>query len=498
MGAYRYMALPNHEPTSPPRVRFAPSPTGELHIGSARTALFNYLFARHYAGRFILRIEDTDKARNTEESLRNLVEGLRWLGIRWDEGPDEDVPTDINRERGDFGPYLQSARTESHHGAARKLKESGYAYDCVCPPVEAVGAAKCRCHERQKELEGVPGDQKSLKFRILPGPPVVVHDLIRGEVVFHRDDLQDFIILRADGLPTYNFVVVVDDAAMKISHVLRGDDHLSNTPKQILMYEALGLEMPQFAHIPLIHGSDGTRMSKRHGATSVVEYKQDGYLPEAFVNYLARLGWNDDTDKEIYSLKELEEAFHLWQVSSSPAAYDRDKLLWYNGKYIRSRTPEELYRACLPFLSAYVQPNDINGSTREWLIGLIGLYQDRVTVLSEISDLVGFYFTDPKDYSAEDLTKAKVTGDALKSLVELKKLLTGIPWTVADLDKTIREYVEKKGVGLGAVVHPLRLVVTGRRATPGIFETLFYVGKEPTLRRLDHFLANYMSPGQHQ
>jgi glutamyl-tRNA synthetase len=490
------MALHFTEPKSPPRVRFAPSPTGDLHIGSARTALFNYLFAKHYGGSFVLRIEDTDKVRSTEESLRSLVEGLRWLGIKWDEGPDEDHPTDLDRERGDFKPYLQSERQGSHHDAARKLLETGYAYECTCPPLEEVGAGKCRCAEKQAELKDIPKDQKSLKFRILPGAPVVVRDLIRGEVIFHRDDLQDFIIIRADGYPTYNFVVVIDDAAMKITHVMRGDDHLSNTPKQILIYEALGLEVPQFAHIPLIHGSDGTRLSKRHGATSVMEYKNAGYLPDAFVNYLVRLGWNDGTENEMYTLKELEAAFHLHQISASPAAYDQDKLRWYNGKYIRLKTPEELFDACLPFLPEYVQPSDLNDSTRTWLVGLIKLYQDRFEVFSELPDLLKFYFADPKDYSAEDLVNAKVTGDALKSLIELKKILKDVEWTSAEIEKSIREFVKKKGVKLGEIVHPLRLVVTGRSATPGIFETLYYVGKESTIRRIDNFLTHYASPNQ--
>lgn len=488
------MALKPLEPTEPPRVRFAPSPTGELHIGSARTALFNYLFARHYGGSFILRIEDTDKARSTEESLKSLVEGLRWLGIMWDEGPDENFPTDISRELGNYGPYLQSARRKSHIDAALRLLESGYAYECICPPLETTGASKCSCLEKQNQLGDIPRDKKSLKFRVMPGPPVLVHDQIRGEVVFNRDDLQDFIILRADGTPTYNFAVVVDDSSMKISHVIRGDDHLSNTPKQILIYEALGLEMPYFAHIPLIHGSDGTRMSKRHGATSVMEYKQEGFLPEAFVNYLARLGWNDDTDKEIYSLKELEEAFRLWQVSSSPAAYDRDKLLWYNGKYIRMQSPERLYELCLPFLEPYFS-NEINKKGRNWLTGLITLYQERITLLSELPELIKFYFEDLVQYSDEDLKSAKVTGDSLKAISELKRILQNIDWNVSEIEKAIREYVHNKGVNLGTVVHPLRLVVTGRTATPGIFETLFYVGKESTLRRMEHFLANYSPPG---
>jgi glutamyl-tRNA synthetase len=483
------------EPTSPPRVRFAPSPTGDLHIGSARTALFNYLFARHYSGTFILRIEDTDKLRSTDESLANLIGGLNWPGIRWDEGPDEQVPTDPSRERGAYGPYLQSARRESHHEAARQLKETGYAYYCVCPPMETVGTSRCKCADRQPELEKADPETRSLKFRIPPGPPVVVHDLIRGEVVFRRDDLQDFIILRADGWPTYNFVVVVDDSAMAITHVIRGDDHLPNTPKQVLIYEALGYGIPEFAHIPLIHGSDGTRMSKRHGAVSVIAYKEEGFLPDAFVNYLARLGWNDDTDREIYSLKELEEAFHLHQVSSSPATFDRDKLLWFNGKYIRMMDREALYRACLPFLHDHVQPSDINKSTREWLIGLVSLYQDRITVLSEISEMTDFYFVDPKSYSEEDLRKAKVNGDAFNALLEMKRLFGGIDWTVDQIERVVKGVVESRGVKLGDVVHPLRLVVTGRRATPGIFETLYYVGKQPVLRRIEHFLSSYRPPG---
>jgi glutamyl/glutaminyl-tRNA synthetase len=236
-------------------------------------------------------------------------------------------------------------------------------------------------------------------------------------------------------------------------------------------------------------------MSKRHGATSVMEYKRSGYLPDAFVNYLARLGWNDDTDKEIYTLQELEQAFHLNQVSTSPAAYDRDKLLWYNGKYIRMKTPDELYEAALPFLSGFLDVSHVDEKTREWLTGLLGLYRERITVMGEVPDQLEFYFADPKEYSEEDLSKAKVTGDAFRSLLELKKLLKDTPWTVADLDRAIHEYVAKKGASLGAVVHPLRLVVTGRRASPGIFETLYYIGKEATLRRLDHFLGSYEPPG---
>lgn len=477
-----------------PRVRFAPSPTGELHIGSARTALFNYLFARRYGGTCILRIEDTDMARSTEESLRNLVDGLNWLGIHWDEGADEENPLEVSAARGDHGPYLQSARREGHLAAAKKLLELGYAYECICPPLETTGTGKCGCYDRQDELKDIPEDKKSLKFRILPGPPVVVRDIIRGEVMFRRDDMQDFVIVRPGGLPTYNFVVVIDDSAMEISHVIRGEDHLSNTPKQILIYEALDLKVPEFAHIPLIHGSDGSKMSKRHGAVTVQAYKDEGFLPGAFVNYLARLGWNDDTDREIYSLTELEQLFSLEQVSSSPACFDRDKLLWFNGKYIRELTDEELLGIGLPFLGKYVNPDDLNDSTAEWLFGLVSLYKDRVEVLNQLEEVLSPYFTDPKTYSEESLRTAKVTGDAFMALLELKKRFQAVDWTKELIEETVRTYVKEKGIKFKLIAQPLRLVITGSLASPGIFETLYYVGKEPTLRRLENFLANYQAP----
>jgi glutamyl-tRNA synthetase len=337
-------------------------------------------------------------------------------------------------------------------------------------------------------------DKKCLKFRIPPGPPVVVHDLIKGEVLFKRDELQDFIIVRTDGYPTYNFVVVVDDASMDITHVIRGDDHLPNTPKQILIYEALELDVPSFAHIPLIHGSDGTRMSKRHGTVGVKDFRDQGFLSEAFVNYIALLGWNDETDEEIYSLNDLEKAFRLEQVNSAPAMFDEDKLLWFNGKYIRGLSADDLYSDSLPFLAKWVDPADVNGSTREWLTGILSLYQERVQTLGELSDALEYFFVDPTDYSDEELGKAKVTGDAFNQLLELKKKIPDIEWTKPGVEKFLRDFVAEKEIGLGKLVHPLRLVVTGRTATPGIFDTLYYVGKEPVIRRLEHFLANYQPP----
>jgi len=488
------MAAIRFEPENPPRVRFAPSPTGDLHIGSARTALFNYLFAKHYDGSFVLRIEDTDKVRSTEASLNNLVDGLNWLGIHWDEGPDESDPTNLDREKGDFGPYLQSARRQSHHDAAMRLLESGHAFECICPPQETVGTSKCNCQSRQNELKDYPQDQKSIKFHIPPGPPVVVKDIIRGEVVFRRDDLQDFIIMRADGTPTYNYVVVVDDASMEISHVIRGDDHLSNTPKQILIYEALELNVPEFAHIPLIHGPDGMRMSKRHGAVTIEAYQQEGFLPDAFVNYLATLGWNDGTDREIYSLDDIEKLFTLRDVSPSPAIFDRDKILWFNGKYIRELDDDGLYNVCMPYLETCVKPEALESRSKDWLTGMLGLFRERIDVLSDICDRTELFFNDPTHFSEKLLAKARVDGDAFTALVEIKKNLENTDWTTEAIETEIRNYIKRRELKMKAVLQPLRLVLTGTLATPGIFETLYYIGKEATLRRLENFLANYKPP----
>ena len=281
---------------------------------------------------------------------------------------------------------------------------------------------------------------------------------------------------------------------MEISHIIRGEDHLSNTPKQILVYESLGLKVPAFAHIPLIHGPDGSKMSKRHGSVTVREYRNEGFLPDAFVNYLARLGWNDDTDREIYSLSDLEQLFSLEQVSSSPACFDREKLLWFNGKYIRELSDEELFELGLPFIRNFVQPGDLNESTREWLLGLLALYKDRVEVLSGLEGALEPYFVDPKSYQDDALREANVTGDAFRALLELKKRFKTVQWTKEKIEECIKEYVKEKGIKFKMIAQPLRLVVTGSLATPGIFDTLYYVGREPILRRLENFLANYQSP----
>ena len=337
------------------RVRFAPSPTGYLHIGNARTALFNWLFARHYGGCFILRIEDTDTDRHVAEAEGLIIQDLKWMGLDWDEGPDKGGP---------YGPYRQSDRLDIYQSYAQKLVESGRAYYCYCTPEELEASRQKmlasgqtpqydgRClhlsDEQKKEFEK-EGRRPSVRFRTL-GDAVVVNDLIRGEVSFDGQTIGDFIILRSDGRAAYNFAVVIDDIQMEITHVLRGEDHLSNTPRQVLIYQALGFNPPQFGHMPMILGPDRTRLSKRHGATSVVSYREKGYLPEAINNYLALLGWSSPDEEEILPQEKLVQKFTVDRISRSAAIFDLTKLNWMNGNYIREAELDRITRLCIPFL----------------------------------------------------------------------------------------------------------------------------------------------------
>ncbi|MFY9204018.1 MAG: glutamate--tRNA ligase, partial [Limnochordia bacterium] len=336
------------------RVRFAPSPTGYLHVGGARTALFNYLYAKHHHGVFVLRIEDTDLARSTEASTRAILDSMAYLGLDWDEGPEKG---------GDYGPYFQSQRLELYKEYAEKLLSMGRAYECYCTPEEldqirqeaaAQGRdpkydGRCRNLTDTQRREFVrQGRKPVIRFKADFEGTTLVDDLIRGQVIFDNNQLDDFVIIKSDGMPTYNFAVVIDDALMRITHVIRGEDHLSNTPKQIQIYQALGFAVPQFAHIPMILGPDRTRLSKRHGATSVGQFQEEGYLAEAMVNYLALLGWAYDDSQTIFSKTELIEKFSLSKVSKNPAVFDLAKLQWMNGVYIRELSLDELYQRTLP------------------------------------------------------------------------------------------------------------------------------------------------------
>ncbi len=472
------------------RVRFAPSPTGYLHIGSARTALFNYLFAKRHGGKFVLRIEDTDQMRSTVDSLRNIIEGLLWLNIEWDEGPVYELPPKGKEfeSMGPYGPYFQAKRTEGHRKYSGKLIEAGYAYYCDCPPTEVAGASKCRCRDRQDDIKDT--SSASVKFAI-PEGTTDVDDLILGEVTFENEAIEDFLIIRPSGYATYNFAVVCDDIDMRITHVIRGTDHLSNTPKQIMIFETLGKPLPKFGHIPLIHGDDGVRLSKRHGAVSVRWYRDEGFLPDAFVNYLARLGWSDGTDEEFFTLDELEVKFDLSGVSKGPAQFDLDKLIWFNGKYIRQLDDDALFEAALPYLvqAGTVKAKGMTPGRREWLKVVLGLYRDRMDYFGETPEKIAYFFTDPKEYLLSDLEKAKVDAEAIGLLRELLSIIEKVSdFSVKNLEDLLRGFCDEKGAKLGRVVHPLRLAVTGRRASPGIFETLRALGKKRVVRRLGRFV----------
>lgn len=457
------------------RVRFAPSPTGHLHIGGARTALFNWFFARHHKGTFVLRIEDTDLTRSTQESIDGIIEGLSWLGVDWDEGP-----------------YRQQERVPLYREHAERLLKEGKAYYCYCTPEEleekrkralAAGAKPKYDGTCRERTSPVPGRKAAVRFRAPQEGSTVVHDLIRGDVVFENKELDDLIILRSDGSPTYNFTVVVDDVTMRISHVIRGDDHLANTPRQILLYQALGYPLPGFGHISLILGTDKARLSKRHGATSVVAYRDMGYLPEAMVNYLVRLGWSLG-DQEIFSREEIIEHFSLEKVTLSAAVFNPEKLLWLNGHYISKTSPQHLADLLPPFLAREgIAPDHLNGD-RESLVRRIQTLQERAKTLAEIAEKGKFYFVDEVELDPAAVHKF-LTPDKAPLFLELKARLEPLAEFSAD---RVREIFEKllaeRGLKLKDLAQPVRVALTGGTVSPGIYEVIENLGKDKTLSRL--------------
>ncbi len=450
--------------------RFAPSPTGDLHIGGARTALFNWLFARRHCGKFILRIEDTDRERSTDEFVRAILDGMNWLGLAWDEGP-----------------YFQTDRMELYRKEATRLLDAGKAYRCVCTAEELerrreemkARKEKPRYDGRCRNLPPVTAERKPsvVRFKTPLSGQTVVRDLLRGDVIFENTELDDLVILRTDGTPTYNFVVVVDDASMGITHVLRGDDHLNNTPKQLLIYEALGYPLPRIGHFPLIHGMEGGKMSKRDAETSVMKYREMGYLPEAIVNYLARLGWGHG-DQEIFSVGELTEIFSLEHVNLSPSRFDINKLLHLNAHYIKEADPGRLAGLLIPFLAA----RGIDASPTPWLAGAVKTLQERSRTLMEMADSAEYYFrekeTDPKA-AAKFLTPEiapvlEETADAFSALAEFSPAAT---------EAALHAIVEKKG-GTLKIHQPIRVALTGGTASPGLFDVMEVLGREEVVRRL--------------
>jgi glutamyl-tRNA synthetase len=483
------------------RVRIAPSPTGPLHIGTARTALFNYLFARHVGGTFILRLEDTDQARSTIDFERDILEHLHWLGLEWDEGP----ATRGRGERGAFGPYRQMERLPVYADAAARLLAEDKAYPCYCSTDEldadrkALEAAKepprylDRCAAltgKERAAREAEGRRPAIRFRIEPGV-VAFDDLVRGRVEIDAAALGgDLVIVRADGTPLYHFTVVVDDAAMGITHVIRGEDHLSNTPKHILLFRALGYPEPVFAHLPLILNADRSKMSKRKSQTAVKDYIAEGFVREALVNYLAFLGWSPGTEEDVLSLDEIADRFDLAAVQKGGAVFDRVRMEWLNGQWIRRLADDDLVDRLAPFLEADWAAGRIDRNpSRLEIAALLPLVRERLPVLGAIGDQVGFLLSDTVDLDPELLIpKRWDRGTARAGLAAAIRALDAAGsagFTVDGLESTLRAVAEGNGWKAGDLFMAIRVALTGKTATPPLFESMVALGRERTLERLD-------------
>jgi len=457
------------------RVRFAPSPTGFLHIGGVRTALFNWLYARQQKGVFILRIEDTDQSRSTDESIQAIIEGMKWVGLDWDEGP-----------------YRQTERMDLYRSHAMRLLEEGQAYWCVCT------AEELEARRKEAEAKGLsprydgrcrnlgisqPTGEAALRFKAPQEGQTVVNDLIKGRIVFDNTVIDDLIILRSNGYPTYNFSVVVDDALMKITHVVRGDDHLTNTPRQVPIFQALGFPVPHFGHLPMILGSDKTRLSKRHGATSIMAYKDMGYLPDAMVNYLVRLGWSHG-DQELFTRQELIEKFSWKNVQTSAAVFNPDKLLWLNAEYIKTSAPEQVARALVPLLESAGLKDKVRSVSEDWLAKLVVLVKERAKTLTEMVEWVRPYFGESVTFE-DEAAKKFLTPLVVPLLTKLLARFEVLPtFSKQQWEGVFKKLVEEEGIKIGQLAQPVRVALTGRTASPGLFEVMEILGRERTLLRL--------------
>lgn len=457
------------------RVRFAPSPTGFLHIGGVRTALFNWLFARQQKGVFVLRIEDTDQSRSSDESIQAILEGMKWVGLDWDEGP-----------------FRQTERMDLYRSHAMQLLEKGRAYWCICK------AEELDARRKEAEAKGLSpkydgrcrdgGHTNStgaaaLRFR---GPQVgetVVDDLIKGKILFDNNVLDDLIILRSNGYPTYNFSVVVDDALMSITHVVRGDDHLTNTPRQVPIFQALGFPVPQFGHLPMILGSDKSRLSKRHGATSIMAYKDMGYLPDAMLNYLVRLGWSHG-DQEIFTRRELIEQFSWKNVQTSAAVFNPEKLLWVNAEYIKISPPFQVAQALVPLLEGAGLKDEVQTVSADWLAQLVVLVKERAKTLVEMVDWVRPYFGQAVTYD-EEAARKFLTPTIAPVLSKLLVRFEAFPaFSKQQWEEAFKQLVEVERMKMGQLAQPVRVALTGRTASPGLFEVMEVLGRNRTLFRL--------------
>jgi glutamyl-tRNA synthetase len=482
--------------SAPVRVRFAPSPTGYLHVGGARTALFNWLFARRHGGVFVLRIEDTDVERSSEEMVTGILDSLRWLGLDWDEGPEVG---------GVHGPYFQSQRLDRYRAMAETLVASGAAYYCYCDP-EQIKARREAAQSRgeaweydrtclalpaaeiaRREAAGTP---RAIRFR-MPEGETTFTDLVHGPIAFAHEHIEDFVVLRSDGHPTYHLSVVVDDIDMRITHVVRGDDHVSNTPKQVLLYRAFDVPLPAFAHVPLILGPDRRRLSKRHGATSVGEYERQGYLPEAMFNFLALLGWSPGDDREIFTRGELVAAFTLEGINSANAVFNPEKLEWFSGEHAARLPLDELARRVEPdFRAAGLWRDEFAGPGRPWFLRVLELLRPRCRRLTEFAEAARYFVEDPAAYDESAARKHFTPGTAghLEALARAFDALGA--FDPPSLEACLRELAARRGTKAAPLIHATRLAVTGRGASPGLFEVLELVGRERTVARLREAAAH--------
>ncbi|MBI2981729.1 MAG: glutamate--tRNA ligase [Deltaproteobacteria bacterium] len=453
------------------RVRFAPSPTGHLHIGGARTAIFNWLYARSQKATFILRVEDTDRERSTEEYVRSILEGLEWLGLDWDEGP-----------------YHQLARMDIYKSHVEKLLTEGKAYKCYCTSEELEERKKTALARGEKpKYDGRcrSADQNQskpfcIRFKTSESGETEVRDLIKGEVVFQNTELDDLVVQRTDGVPTYNLCVVIDDALMRVTQIIRGDDHLNNTPRQILLYQAFGYPLPEFAHLPMILGADKTRLSKRHGATSVLAYREMGYLPDAMINFLARIGWSHG-DQEIFTRDELVDKFSLDHVGKSGGVFNAEKLLWLNSHYIKTTGNKTLAVPLVPHLES----EGIRVVLDESLYRAVGLCKERARTLVELVQMVKPFIMD--EVVIEEAARGNLNPDLLKDLLPI--LQEQNPFDEMSLKATFEKYIADKKIKLGVIAQPLRAALTGSTVSPGIFEVLSLLGKEKVIKRIRRALA---------
>jgi len=476
---------------SAPRVRFAPSPTGYLHVGGARTALFNWLFARRHGGVFVLRIEDTDVERSSDAMVDGILDGLRWLGLDWGEGPGIG---------GELGPYFQSERIDRHRAMAERLVADGHAYYCYCTAeslkikrdaAEQAGSAwrydRTCCALTPAEIAARERDRtpRAVRFRV-PAGPTRFDDLVHGPIEFDGANIEDFVLLRSDGQPTYQLSVVSDDVEMKISHVVRGDDHISNTPKQILLYRAVGADEPRFAHVPLILGPDKKRLSKRHGATSVTEYERQGYLPEAMFNFLSLLGWSPGNDQELFTRAGLIDAFALEGISGGNAAFNTEKLDWFNQQYIMRLAPDELAMRVKPWLeTAGLWREDYLGDRHAWFFAVLELLRPRAKRLDDFAVLGALFFGDAIEYDAAAVDKHLRVPDMDALLEAIDSAFIALEtFDPASTETALRALAESKGVKAGVLIHAVRVAITGKTVSPGLFDVIALLGRDRVRARL--------------